>query len=100
MMNHLLSTRGPSDDWDPQGYSDEDKVEKDLAELGMHTLEDKEKEKEEEEIAIAIEAPDDAPLVVEEEVDEDEDVDELTELDRVAKALKNDDIVMPFNDEE
>ena len=70
---------GPSDDWDPQGYEEE---EEDTLAPGMHVLdEDEEEEKEGEEVA-------EEGVIVDEEVedeeDEDEEVDEsgLEDLDK------------------
>lgn len=99
-FNMISVRRGPSDDWDPQGYAtDEDKVAEDLAELGMHTLDDKSKDKEaEEDGLIVVEVAADAE---EDPDDEQEDaVNELVALDRAANALKRDEIVMPYSDEE
>ncbi len=98
-MTFLLSFRGPSDDWDPQGYTDEDKTAEDLAELGMHTNEEKDEKKEDEEI-VGDELGEGGDALVDEDDEEDEDLDGLSELEREAKRLQHDEIVMPFNDEE
>ncbi len=105
MTLNFLSVRGPSDDWDPQGYaSDEDKVAEDLAELGMHTLEDKKEEAEapDEIIPVVGDLGEEAGTVEveEEELDEETAISELEELERAAEAMEHDKLVMPFSDEE
>ncbi len=66
---------GPSDDWDPQGYEEE---EEDTLAPGMHVLDEDEEEEKEGEDAVVEEG-----VVVDEEA-EDEEVDEtgLEDLDK------------------
>jgi len=71
---------GPSDDWDPQGYEEE---EEDTLAPGMHVLEEDEEEKEADDVVdVAVIDPD--AIVDEEVVDDVKDEDEmgLEDLDK------------------
>lgn len=85
----------PTGDWDPQGYAGEEEGE-DLAALGMRT---KEEGKEEEDDGLDEDGEKKAVVVVKVEEEEDE-LNELRTLDRLAKALKDDEMGMNVVDPE
>lgn len=95
---NLFSFHGPAgDDWDPQGYSDEDKTAEDLAALGMHDTSDNKDKKEEDDL---IDDPEKIVPVILVDVEEDEEVDGLAELDILEKKVREDEFTMGSGDEE
>ncbi|MDF1496959.1 MAG: hypothetical protein P1P90_02770 [Patescibacteria group bacterium] len=66
-------TLGPADDWDPQGYEEE---EEDMIAPGMHVLDEDEEEEDDDELSDA-----DAGLVNEPVLEDIEDEDEEEEID-------------------
>ena len=87
--------RGPSDDWDPQGYSDEDKVADDLAALGMHdTSDEEEAKKKKDELELEEEAAADHVIEPVAEVEEEEELDVMTELERQARKVRDDEMTL------
>ncbi len=86
--------RGPSDDWDPQGYDDTEG--ENLTALGMHSTDDKDVDLEEDEDATAKKA--EAVIVPIE--DEEEEVDGLKALEKLERELKVESLSLGGVDEE
>lgn len=104
-MTSLNLTTGPSSwDRDMQGLDEEES--ENLAALGMHVTgadgkdEEEEEEEEDEEKRKAEEEAEEEEKKKKEEEDEPEELDELKELDRLEKVLKEDDEPNLLVDEE
>lgn len=81
--------RGPTDDWDTQGYEDE--TTENLAALGMHTTGTDDTDDDEDEDKAGVKA---APASASTD-EEEEEIDELKALDRLEKELKDTELDLP-----
>jgi len=73
MVTPFPYSLGPSDDWDPQGYEDE---EEDVLTPGMHVLDEDEEDDEDDIVSVDDDLEDEEAIEDDDEEDEDEEDDE------------------------
>ena len=108
-----FSLRGPND-WDPQGYNDEEENTEDLNALGMKATdatgaalsddEDEDEEEEDDNVEKLVDEEENKEAPTAETFEDDdkaeEVVDELKELDRLAKELEQEDMGLDDGEDE